>query len=100
MSSAVPLTQSTLERAIASYERTQFSFDSPFDHFMAGDANAISDSAKRGWLLFNTKARCDKCRALSEEKRDSTYFMDKDFHNIGTGIIQHKDRKSTRLNSS
>lgn len=89
MSSAVPLTQSTLERAIASYERTQFSFDSPFDHFMAGDANAISDSAKRGWLLFNTKARCDKCRALSEEKRDSTYFMDKDFHNIGTGIIQH-----------
>src|SRR5207244_3448222 len=89
MSSAVPLTQSTLKRAIASYERTQFSFDSPFDHFMAGDANAISDSAKRGWLLFNTKARCDKCRALSEEKRDSTYFMDKDFHNIGTGIIQH-----------
>jgi hypothetical protein len=26
--------------AIASYERTQFSFDSPFDHFMAGDQTA------------------------------------------------------------
>jgi len=75
--------------AIASYERTQFSFDSPFDHFMTGDKNAISDSAKRGWGLFNTKARCNKCHALSEDKRDPTYFMDKDFHNIGIGIIRH-----------
>src|SRR2546426_9761814 len=38
-----------LVRAIASYERTQFSFDSPFDHFIAGDKNAIGESAKRGW---------------------------------------------------
>ena len=30
-----------LLRAIASYERTQVSFDSPFDHFMAGEKNAI-----------------------------------------------------------
>jgi len=43
-----------LLRAIASYERTQVSFDSPFDHFIAGDKNAIDDSAKRGWELFNT----------------------------------------------
>ena len=78
-----------LVRAIASYERTQFSFDSPFDHFMAGDKDAISDSAKRGWELFNTRARCNKCHALTEEKRDPTYFMDNDFHNIGIGIIRH-----------
>jgi len=78
-----------LVRAIASYERAQFSFDSPFDHFMAGDKTAISDSAKRGWDLFNTKARCNKCHALSEDKRDPTFFIDKDFHNIGIGIIRH-----------
>lgn len=78
-----------LVRAIASYERTQFSFDSPFDHFIAGEKGAISDSAKRGWELFNTKARCNKCHALSEEKRDPVFFMDKDFHNIGVGIIRH-----------
>src|SRR5260370_1798030 len=41
-----------LVRAIASYERTQLSFDSPFDHFIAGDKNAIDDSAKRGWEIF------------------------------------------------
>jgi cytochrome c peroxidase len=78
-----------LMRAIASYERTQVSFDSPFDHFMAGDHHAISASAKRGWELFNSKARCFKCHASSEEKRDPTYFMDRDFHNIGIGIIKH-----------
>jgi cytochrome c peroxidase len=78
-----------LVRAIASYERTQISFDSPFDHFIAGDKNAISDSAKRGWELFNTKARCNKCHALTEKKRDPVFFMDKDFHNIGIGILRH-----------
>ena len=78
-----------LLRAIASYERTQVSFDSPFDHFTAGEENAIDDSAKRGWELFNTRARCNKCHALSEDTRDVTYFTDNDFHNIGIGIIRH-----------
>jgi cytochrome c peroxidase len=47
-----------LVRAITSYERTQMSFDSPFDHFIAGDKNAIDASAQGGWDLFNAKARC------------------------------------------
>jgi len=84
-----PINRTDLVRAIASYERTQISFDSPFDHFIAGEKNAISDFAKRGWELFNTKARCNKCHALTEEKRDPTYFMDKDFHNIGIGVLRH-----------
>jgi cytochrome c peroxidase len=78
-----------LLRAIASYERTQLSFDSPFDHFVAGDKNAIDDSAKRGWELFNTQARCNKCHALMDTQRDVTFFTDNDFHNIGIGIIRH-----------
>jgi cytochrome c peroxidase len=78
-----------LVRAIASYERMQVSFDSPFDHFIAGDQNAIDDSAKRSWDLFNTKARRNKCHALSEEERDVTTFSDNKFHNIGIGIIRH-----------
>jgi cytochrome c peroxidase len=78
-----------LLRAIASYERTQVSFDSPFDHFIAGDENAIDSSAKRGWELFNNRGRCNKCHALTEEKRDVTNFTDNDFHNIGIGTIRH-----------
>ncbi len=78
-----------LLRAIASYERTQLSFDSPFDHYIAGEENAIDDAAKHGWELFNTQGRCNKCHALTEDTRDVTYFTDNDFHNIGIGIIRH-----------
>ena len=79
-----------LVRAIASYERTQLSFDSPFDYFIAGDKNAIDDSAKRGWELFNNQARCNKCHALTDTTRDVTNLIDNDFHNIGVLIVQHK----------
>ena len=79
-----------LVRAIASYERTLLSFDSPFDHFIAGDKNAIDESAKRGWELFNNQARCNKCHALTDTTRDVTNLIDNDFHNIGVLIVQHK----------
>src|SRR6202007_2023647 len=62
----------TLVRAIASYERTLISFDSPFDHFIAGDPNAINDAAKRGWTLFNTRGHCNRCHASVNQ--DATYF--------------------------
>jgi cytochrome c peroxidase len=84
-----PVNSTDLLRAIASYERTLVSFDSPFDYFIAGDQNAIDDSARRGWELFNTQARCNKCHALTDTKRDVANFMDNDFHNIGVGIIRH-----------
>src|SRR5947209_4722136 len=84
-----PVNGPDLVRAIASYERTLVSFDSPFDHFIAGDKTAIDAAAKRGWELFNDRARCNKCHALTEEKRDATNFTDNDFHNIGIGIIRH-----------
>jgi len=77
-------------RAIATYERTLASFDAPFDRFIAGDKSAVSDSAKRGWELFNTKARCNLCHALSKTERDTTLFTDNKFHNIGIGVIHHR----------
>jgi cytochrome c peroxidase len=79
-----------LIRAIASYERTLLSFNSPFDRFIAGDANAIDDSAKRGWKLYNGQARCNKCHALTDNQPNLTSFTDNDFHNIGIGIIRHQ----------
>jgi cytochrome c peroxidase len=76
-------------RAIATYERTLASFDAPFDRFIAGEANAIGESAKRGWELFNGKARCNLCHAATDTERDVTNFTDNDFHNIGIGIVRH-----------
>jgi cytochrome c peroxidase len=78
-----------LLRAIAAYERTQVAFDSPFDHYIAGERTAIDPAARRGWELFNNRARCNKCHALSEDERDTTNFTDNDFHNIGVLIVRH-----------
>jgi cytochrome c peroxidase len=78
-----------LLRALASYERTLLSFDSPFDRFMNGDKSAIDDAAKRGWTLFNGQARCNLCHAVSQTLPNLTNFNDNDFHNIGIGIIRH-----------
>jgi cytochrome c peroxidase len=69
-------------QAIASFERTLVTFNSPFDRFIAGDKNAISESAKRGWKLFNEKARCNNCHGFVESY---PFFTDNKFHNIGVG---------------
>ena len=85
-----PINGGDLARAIASYERSQVAFDSPFDHFVAGDSSAIDASARRGWKLFNTQARCNKCHALTDTTSRPTTFTDNDFHNIGVGIVRHR----------
>lgn len=84
-----PVNGPDLLRAIASYERSLVSFDSAFDHFIDGDKAAIDTAAQRGWELFNSKARCNKCHALNDTERDTTNFTDHDFHNIGIGTVRH-----------
>jgi cytochrome c peroxidase len=66
--------------AIATFERTVVSGDSPFDRFMAGDKSALSESAQRGWELWNTKARCNTCHPFGSATPN---FSDNKFHNIG-----------------
>lgn len=70
-------------QAIASFERTLVSVDAPLDRFLAGDANAISGSAKRGWDLFNGKARCNTCHGRVDVL---PIFSDELYHNIGVGV--------------
>ena len=70
-------------QAIASFERTLVSVTAPIDRFLKGDAGAISDSAKRGWTLFNGKARCNTCHGHVEA---FPLFTDDLFHNIGVGV--------------
>lgn len=80
-----PVNYKDMERAIASFERTITSGDAPIDRFVAGDQNALSESERRGWTLFNGKARCNGCHG-----HNPTYpfFTDNLFHNIG--IAAHK----------
>ena len=73
------LTKENVGRAIATFQRTLISGNSPFDRFdYNGDQDAISESAKRGKKLFFDKARCNLCHM-------GTNFSDEKFHNIGIG---------------
>jgi cytochrome c peroxidase len=85
------ITIDTIAKAIAAFERTQLSGDAPFDRFIAGDQNAISDAAKRGWALFNGQARCVSCHAWNPSQPFFTNFK---FHNIG---VAAKDQNFTAL---
>jgi cytochrome c peroxidase len=75
-----PVNYQDIGRAIASFERTLIFLDSPFDRFLAGDTKAISDSARRGWVLYNGKARCVTCHPVNAS---SPLGSDNRFHNIG-----------------
>lgn len=57
----VGLKPGTLAQAIATYERTVVSEQAPFDVWIEGNEKAISEEAKRGFVLFNTKAQCSAC---------------------------------------
>jgi len=49
-------------RAISAFVRTIISYDSPYDHFLSGDENALGDSAQRGMeLFFSERLECFHC---------------------------------------
>jgi cytochrome c peroxidase len=51
-------------KALAQFERTMLSFNSPFDrYFYKGETTALSASAQRGLSLFNGKAHCNDCHS-------------------------------------
>ena len=55
------ITEQTITSAIASYERTLISMNSPFDRFMRGDTTALTAKEKHGFSLYMGKAKCGTC---------------------------------------
>ena len=70
------VTLDTFAAAVASYERTVVSGTAPFDKWVAGDEQAVSVAAKRGFVLFNGKANCAVCHS-------GWRMSDDGFHDIG-----------------
>jgi cytochrome c peroxidase len=66
----------TVAKAIATFERGVVSTPAPFDLWVMGDDTAMSDDAQKGFVLFNTTARCVKCHSGWRFTNDS-------FHDIG-----------------
>lgn len=76
----------TIGMAIASYERTLNSANSPFDRWYYGKAmKALDDKAQRGLQLFNGKANCSSCHTI---KPGYALFTDNENHNTGIGYAE------------
>lgn len=71
------INQENILTAIATYERTVVSGWTPFDRWVEGAEASISESAKRGFQVFNGKGKCAICHT-------GWNFTDNKYHDIGT----------------
>ena len=75
-----------LAKAIAAFERTVITGESPYDNYIQGDRSAMSAAAVRGMSIFNGKGHCSVCHS-------GPTFSDSRFHNLGVGYVdgEYKD---------
>ena len=73
-------TPDNIVKAIAAYERTLISGDTPWDRYRAGNQSAMSESAVRGWNVFQA-IKCTNCH-------DGVLLTDQQYHNVGIGMDQ------------
>ena len=76
-----PMTVDQVADAIAAFERTVVTTDSPFDRYVRGSEDALTEQEKWGLEIFNGKGHCTSCHWGSN-------FTDGRFHNIG---VKEKD---------
>lgn len=73
-------TPDNVVKAIAAFERTIISGDTAWDRYRAGDRSALSESAVRGWNIFQA-IKCTNCH-------DGVLLTDQQYHNVGIGMDQ------------
>ena len=80
--------------ALAAYQQTLNSADSPFDRWHFGNqspnAAGISDQAIKGYALFRGKAGCITCHQVGESH---ALFTDQSMHNTGLGYENSMGKK-------
>lgn len=68
----------TVAKAIATFERTVLSGNSPYDRYQAGNKKAMTPAQIRGFNVFANKAKCDQCH-------EGINFTTNAYHNLGVG---------------
>lgn len=72
-------TMDHIAMAVATFERTLLSGNSPYDRYRDGDRKALNPAQARGMKIFFDKAKCDKCH-------EGLNFTSNSFRNIGIGM--------------
>jgi cytochrome c peroxidase len=70
-----------ISKAIATFERTLVSGNSPYDRYLAGDKSALTKQQKAGLDFFNRKGECAECHT-------GPNFTTEKFANLGIGMDQ------------
>ena len=81
-----------LAEAIAAFERTLETSNSPFDNWkFSGDSNAVSAAVKKGFEIFNGKGKCSQCHFgadfTANEFRNIGLFNGKELNDSGRAVI-------------
>jgi len=71
-----PINEITLSKAIATFERSVISKNSPFDRWVRGDAKALTSQQVEGFKVFVGKGNCVACHS-------GPNMTDNGFHNVG-----------------
>ena len=80
-----PANMLTIGKAIASYERSLNSANSPFDQWYFGKkSKAVKADVKKGFKLFTGKAGCSACHTID---KNYALFSDDQLHNTGIGYL-------------
>lgn len=78
------ISEDTIGRAIASFQRTLIIGNSKVDKFLSGDFQALDTEEKRGFEIFTSKGKCVACHRL---EHDFAGPVDSD-HRVSTGLFQ------------
>jgi len=84
------ITIDQVSMAIAAFERSKISGDTPFDrYYFNGETNALTDAQKRGLEVYLNAGRCVSCHVIEQT---SALYTDHLFHNIGIGFKSVKEK--------
>jgi cytochrome c peroxidase len=83
-----PVSKDNVVKALASFQRTLISGNSPYDRYLQGDLDALSGAAKRGMdLFFSERAECYHCHSgphlTNSFRSKDTKQLQRDFQNTG-----------------
>lgn len=87
-STSEPITTRHVAEALAAFERTLVSAPSAFDRFRAGDQSALSEPARRGWVVFDQKMHCTRCHVATSDEGQLPLFTDYQFHSLAVGFAK------------
>jgi cytochrome c peroxidase len=98
-----PYTVERVVQALAAFQRTLISGDSPYDRYVAGDQDALSEGAKRGLeLFFSERLECFHCHGgfnfaqsvvHAGSGLEATPFNNTGLYNVdGRGAYPEKDQ--------